>query len=204
MGALPGRRGAAGQVLSAGFGNPPMNLPNFITLARICAVPVIIWMILDRRMEAAFWVAFAAAISDAVDGIVAKRFHMETVLGSFLDPIADKALLVCVYVALGHEGFLPTWLVILVVFRDALIVGGAILFHTLTQSLEMKPLAVSKLNTFTQLVLAVTVVGSEAFGIDTGGIRDILVYVVGATTFASGAVYVVEWTRRAGQMEGEA
>jgi len=178
-----------------------MNIPNLITLARICAVPVIIWMILDRRMEAAFWVAFAAAISDAVDGIVAKQFNMQTVLGAYLDPIADKALLVSAYVALGHEGFLPTWLVILVVFRDALIIGGALLFHTLTQSLEMSPLMISKVNTFAQLVLAVTVVGSEAFGLETSNIRDFLIYVTGTTTFASGATYVVGWTRRAGEME---
>ncbi len=178
-----------------------MNLPNLITLARICAVPVIIWMILDRRMEAAFWVAFAAAASDAIDGIVAKHFNMQTVLGALLDPIADKTLLVSVFVALGHEGFLPTWLVIMVVFRDALIVGGALLFHTLTQSLEMSPLMISKINTFAQLVLAVTILGSEAFGLQTGAIRDVMIYMVGATTFASGATYVVGWTRRAGEME---
>ena len=179
-----------------------MNLANAITLARICAVPVIIWMILDRRMEAAFWVAFAAAVSDAVDGIVAKHFDMRTVLGAFLDPIADKALLVSVFVALGHEGYLPTWLVILVVFRDALIVGGALLFHTLTQSLEMTPLMISKVNTFAQLVLAVTVVGSEAFGLQTGAAQEMMIYFVAVTTFASGATYVVGWTRRAGEMEG--
>jgi len=158
-------------------------------------------MILDRRMEAAFWVAFAAAVSDAIDGIIAKQFNMQTTLGAFLDPIADKALLVCVYVALGHEGFLPTWLVILVVFRDALIVGGAMLFHTLTQSLEMTPLMISKVNTVFQLVLGVTVLGSEAFGLETSTIRDILIYATALTTLASGATYVVGWTRRAGEIE---
>ncbi|MDP6926510.1 MAG: CDP-alcohol phosphatidyltransferase family protein, partial [Rhodospirillales bacterium] len=111
-----------------------MNLPNSITLARLFCVPVVVWLILVDRMGAAFWVSFAAAISDAIDGIIAKRFRMETVLGGFLDPIADKALLVCVYIALGYEGYLPEWVVILVVFRDALIIGGALLFHTLTQS----------------------------------------------------------------------
>ncbi|MDD9876290.1 MAG: CDP-alcohol phosphatidyltransferase family protein [Magnetovibrio sp.] len=179
-----------------------MNIPNAITLSRICAVPVIVWLILDRRMDVAFWLALAAALSDALDGIVAKRFKMETVLGAFLDPIADKALLVCAYVALGHEGYLPFWLVILVVFRDALIIGGAILFHTLTQSLEMSPLMISKINTVAQLVLAVTVVGSEAFGLQIDAARQGLIYLVGATTFASGAVYVVSWTRLAGEIEG--
>ncbi len=178
-----------------------MNIPNLVTLGRICAVPVIIWLILDRRMESAFWVALAAAISDAVDGIIAKRFNMQTTLGAYLDPIADKALLVSVYIALGHEGFLPTWLVILVVFRDALIVGGALLFHTLTQSVEMTPLMVSKVNTVLQLILGLTVVGSEAFGLDATAVRDPLIYATGLTTLISGATYVVGWTGRAGKIE---
>ena len=178
-----------------------MNIPNLVTLGRICAVPLIIWLILDRRMEVAFWVALAAAVSDAVDGIIAKRFNMRTTLGAYLDPIADNALLVSVYIALGHEGFLPTWLVILVVFRDALIVGGALLFHTLAQSLEMTPLMVSKINTVLQLILAVSVVGSEAFGFDVKAVHDPLIYATGLTTLVSGATYVVGWTRRAGKIE---
>ena len=152
-------------------------------------------------MEAAFWVALVAAISDAVDGIIAKRFNMQTTLGAFLDPIADKALLVSVFIALGHEGFLPIWLVILVVFRDALIVGGALLFHTLTQSLEMTPLMVSKVNTVLQLILGVTVVGSEAFGLDTAAVRDPLIYATGLSTLVSGATYVVGWIGRTGEIE---
>mgnify|MGYP001588279825 FL=1 len=179
-----------------------MNLPNAITLARLFVVPVIVVMILDGRMEAAFWLALCAAVSDAIDGIVAKQFNMETVLGAYLDPIADKALLVCAYIALGHEGYLPMWLVVAVVSRDVLIVGGALLFHTLTQSLEMTPLMVSKVNTAAQLILAVVVVGSEAFGIHSSGIRDMLVYVVGATTLVSGATYVIGWTRLAAEIEG--
>jgi cardiolipin synthase (CMP-forming) len=178
-----------------------LNLPNSITLVRLFCVPVVVWLILEDRMAAAFWVSLAASLSDAIDGIIAKRFHMETVLGGFLDPIADKALLVCVYVALGHEGYLPIWLVIMVVFRDALIIGGAILFHTLTQNLTMNPLMVSKINTVAQLILAVVVLASAAFGLNDLPLRQVLVYVVAATTFASGAAYVVGWTRLASEME---
>jgi cardiolipin synthase (CMP-forming) len=178
-----------------------VNLPNAITFARLFCVPVVVWLILVDRMSAAFWLALAAALSDAVDGIIAKRFDMETVLGAFLDPIADKALLVCIYVALGHEGYLPVWLVILVVFRDVLIVGGAILFHTLTQSLTMKPLMVSKINTVTQLFLAVVVLAAAAFSLDDTALRPILIYVVAVTTLASGTAYVISWTRLADEME---
>ena len=178
-----------------------MNIPNIVTLWRICLVPVIILLILDRQMEMAFWVTLTAAISDAVDGIIAKQFNMQTTLGAYLDPIADKTLLVSLYVVLGYEGFVPTWLVIVVVFRDVLIIGGALLFHTLTLSLEMSPLKISKINTLTQLILGVTVLGCEAFSLDTIAISTPLIYVTGLTTLFSGACYVASWTRRAGEIE---
>ncbi len=165
------------------------------------AVPVIVWLILDGRMETAFWVALAAALSDAADGIIAKKFNMETVLGGFLDPIADKAMLVCVFLTLGYIGQIPTWLVILVVFRDVLILGGALLFQTLTQSLTMTPLMVSKVNTFAQLVLCLVVLAAEGFAVGLGIIREVLVYTVGMTTFVSGIAYVAIWTRRAAEIE---
>ena len=178
-----------------------MNIPNMVTLCRICAVPAIILLILDGRMEAAFCVTLAAALSDAVDGIIAKQFNMQTTLGAYLDPIADKALLVALYLALGYEGFFPTWLVVLVVFRDALIIGGALLFHTLTSSLEMNPLKISKLNTVMQLVLGVMILGSEAYGLNLNFISDPLIYLTGFTTLISGVYYVGVWTRRAGEIE---
>jgi cardiolipin synthase len=178
-----------------------LNLPNAITLSRLFCVPLVVWLILVDRMGAAFWVSLAAGLSDAVDGIIAKRYRMVTVLGGYLDPIADKALLVCVYVALAHQGHLPVWLVILVVFRDALIIGGALLFLTLTQTLSMKPLMVSKVNTVMQLMLAVVVLASSAFGIDDSPIRSALIFGVAATTLVSGAAYVVNWTRLAAEME---
>ncbi len=178
-----------------------MNLPNAITLARLFCVPLVVWLILVDRMAAAFWVSLAAALSDAVDGIIAKRWRMITRLGGYLDPLADKALLVCIYVALAHQGYLPVWLVIMVVFRDALIIGGALLFMTLTQTLDMKPLMVSKLNTVAQLVLAVVVLAATAFGIDDSAVRPVLIFCVAATTLASGAAYVVGWTRLAAEME---
>ena len=126
---------------------------------------------------------------------------METVFGAFLDPIADKALLVGVYLTLGNEGLLPTWLVILVVFRDILIVGGALLFQTVTQSLTMQPLMISKVNTFMQLVLAIGVLWTQAYGIGDGIVLDLMGYIVAVTTFWSGVLYVVTWSRRATVME---
>ncbi len=178
-----------------------MNIPNLITLCRLAAVPLVIWLILDDDMMIAFWVFFAAALSDAADGIIAKQFDMETVFGAFLDPIADKALLVGVYLTLGHVGILPTWLVILVVFRDILIVGGALLFQTVTQSLTMQPLMISKVNTVLQLALVIGVLWTQAYGIGDGIVLDLMGYIVAVTTFWSGVLYVVTWSNRAAVME---
>ncbi|MCH7865379.1 MAG: CDP-alcohol phosphatidyltransferase family protein [Proteobacteria bacterium] len=178
-----------------------MNVPNLITLARLFSVPVVVWLILDGDMLVAFWVFLVAALSDAADGIIAKQFDSETVFGAFLDPIADKALLVSVYLTLGHQGYLETWLVIMVVFRDLVIVGGAILFHTVTLSLTMQPLLISKVNTFMQLVLAIIVLGMEGFKMVDGMAIDIIAYIVVVTTVWSGVGYVVKWSRRAAAME---
>ena len=171
-----------------------MNIPNTISLARLFAVPVIVWLILQQHLVAAFWLSLVAALSDAVDGIVAKHFQSETVLGGYLDPIADKTLLVCGYVTLGHEGYLPVWLVIMVVF------GGALLFQTITSTLNMQPLLISKVNTFCQLVMAVGVLGVAGFAVEDHGLSELMAYIVGTTTLASGGAYVVLWTRRAGQI----
>lgn len=177
------------------------GVPNLITLGRICAVPLVVWLMLQERHLAAFWVFVAAGVSDALDGFIAKRFNAESLIGSFLDPIADKALLVSVYIALGHAGAVPMWLVILVVFRDVLILAGAILFETVTHRLTMTPLMVSKVNTTAQIVLAGMVLADAAFDLTLAPLTEIMVYAVGATTFLSGATYMVIWAKRATAME---
>ncbi len=95
-----------------------MSIPNIITLGRIILVPVIVWAIVSSQMEIAFAIFVIAGVSDAVDGFLAKRFNMTSELGALLDPLADKALLVSIYVALGIWGAVPRWIVILVVSRE--------------------------------------------------------------------------------------
>lgn len=180
-----------------------MSIPNFISIGRLLCVPLTVWLIMGGHMTGAFWLFVAAGASDAVDGFIAKRFNAATELGSYLDPIADKALLVSVYVTLGFTGWLEDWLVIMVVFRDLLILGGAILYHMVTQNLSMQPLYISKVNTACQIALAIAILGSSGLDIDLEWIVDILVYVVTATTFVSGAAYVVTWSRRAAALEDQ-
>ena len=176
-------------------------LPNLISLARLLAVPLAVWLILTDKFTAAFWLFVFAGVSDALDGFIAKHFGVRTMLGGYLDPLADKALLVSVYVALGYRGHIEIWLVILVVFRDVLIVGGAILYHTLTHSLKMQPLFISKLNTFAQIAFAAVLLARLGLAFDDRGLVDILVHVVAATTFLSGAAYLAIWGWRIARMD---
>lgn len=159
-------------------------------------MPLAVWLMLGDHFTAAFWLFIAAGVSDALDGFIARHFSKRTKLGGYLDPIADKTLLVSVYVTLGLRGHIEDWLVILVVFRDLLIIGGAILYQLVTQSLRMQPLFISKLNTLAQIMLAGFVLAQLAYGIADERILTLMVHVVAATTFLSGAAYVVTWSWR--------
>ena len=128
-----------------------MSIPNLITLARILLVPVVVWAIASNQMLFAFLLFAAAGVSDAVDGFLAKRFGMASELGAYLDPLADKVLIVSIYVSLGIVDALPRWLVILVVSRDLLIVGGVMFSWLIGRPVSVKPHPVSKLNTAAQL-----------------------------------------------------
>lgn len=190
MGAYP--------AIGAGAGLPSgiaLSIPNLITLGRILLVPIVVWAISQGLMWVAFVLFLAAGVSDAVDGFLAKRFNMTTVLGAYLDPLADKALIVSIYVTLGINGLIPRWLVILVVSRDILIIGGIMLSWVLGTPLKIKPLLVSKLNTVAQIVFACAVLGSLGFGIEIPLVNLVLTGLVAALTSLSVAAYVAEWIR---------
>jgi cardiolipin synthase len=170
------------------------NLPNLITLARLLSVPLTIWLILEERYGAAFWVFIVAGLSDALDGYIAKRFDRRTRLGAMLDPAADKALLTGVYVTLGVVGQLPAWLVVLVVLRDLLIVLGFALIHATAAPRWFAPLYISKINTLVQLGLVAFVL-ARGIGIEAELVKWPLIAAAAATTVLSGLAYLVRWTR---------
>jgi cardiolipin synthase len=182
----------------SGFG---LNLPNLITLARLLSVPLTIWLILTEDYAIAFWVFVCAGASDALDGYIAKRFDCRTQLGALLDPIADKALLASVYVGLGLAGLLPNWLVILVVFRDVMIVGGYVLIQTTAAPRHFDPLYISKINTMAQISLIAFVLARLAFDIADGEVTRLLVAVTAVTTVLSGVSYLVRCARALGGAE---
>jgi len=172
-----------------------MNLPNYISLARLLSAPVGIWFILNGSLADAFWLFLIAGVSDAIDGFVAKRFNSRSELGALLDPIADKALIVSMVVTLGLAGYLPNWLVILVVFRDVLIIGGFILMQFAAEPLNARPLMISKVNTALQIVLVGWTLAHLGLNVADRNLTAILIDAVAATTVLSGAVYLVRWMR---------
>ena len=178
-----------------------LNLPNLISFARLLSVPLTVWLIFYEIHLAAFWVFVVASISDAADGFIAKKFQLQTELGRYLDPLADKALLVSVFITLGHVGLMYAWLVILVVFRDVLIICGAVLSHLRDQKLSMRPKLVSKINTTVQFILVATVMFMSGEGISNALITDMLAYLVATTTLLSGAAYVISWGQQAVELE---
>jgi cardiolipin synthase len=172
-----------------------VTIPNLISLGRLFLVPLAIWLIVSGDSVGAFWAFILAGVSDGVDGFLARQFNMRSNLGAYLDPLADKALLVSIYVTFAVLGDIPVWVTILVVTRDVLIIGGVILASLLGQPIAMHPRVVSKLNTVAQIVLAGLVLGDLAFSPDLSILRRIMVFVVGVFTTASAVVYVVDWGR---------
>ncbi len=177
------------------------TVPNIITIARLIAVPVIVWLFLVDKVTIAFWLFIGAGVSDAIDGYLAKRLDARSVLGSYLDPLADKLLLIAVFMLLGRGGFIPLWLVILIVARDAALMGISTLVVRKDRKTAMHPLMISKLNTMLQIVLAGLVLARLGLGFpDIGVGHDILVYAVAVTTTLSGIAYL--WRMHTGSPTG--
>jgi cardiolipin synthase len=171
------------------------SLPNLITLGRLVLVPVAIEMIASQAWTGAFIVFVVAGLSDAIDGTLARRLALRSELGAVLDPLADKALLVSIYVALAVAGVVPAALTILVVSRDVMIVGAVLISWVLGKPMEIKPVQISKLNTTAQIVFAGLVLGAQAFGLTLSMWFDAGLAIVAGLTLASTAVYLAQWLR---------
>jgi cardiolipin synthase (CMP-forming) len=180
-----------------------VNLPNLITLGRLLTVPITVYLMMQSAYLAAFILFLLAGASDALDGYLAKRNNQTTELGAILDPLADKALLVGVYVTLGLQGNLPNWLVVLVVFRDVLIIGGVIVLFLVRLEVRMRPLIISKINTATQIGLAAIVLAELGLTLNIMGLVEAIVYLAGFTTVISGASYMVSWSRQMAGIEDD-
>jgi cardiolipin synthase (CMP-forming) len=172
-----------------------MTIPNLITIARLIIVPIVIVMIMQQRWSTAFVLFVVAGISDGVDGFIARKFDMRSEFGAYIDPIADKALLVSIYVTLAIVGAIPGWLAIVVVSRDVMIVAAVLLSWVMSRPVEIKPLLVSKLNTAAQIAFAAFALAANAFGVDLAGLEEVAMVLVATLTIASAGAYLGGWLR---------
>ena len=182
----------------------PRDIPNLITAFRFLLVPPLVILLLNERFGAALILFGVAGFSDGLDGYLAKRYGWTSRLGELMDPLADKLLLVSSFVTLGWLGWIPLWLVVLVVLRDLIIVGGAIVFHMHVEHIEAAPSMISKLNTLAQILLVLAVIFSQAIHSLPALLMELLIYTVLVTTAWSGFDYVWIWGRKAWFKRGKA
>lgn len=174
-----------------------MNLANALTLMRALLAPLLAYLLLERNFPVALGTFLLAGLSDAMDGFVARHFGQITRLGAFLDPFADKLLIVAAVVPLAVIGRLPWWLVLLIVARDGVIVVGALAYRGLTGQLEMAPTLLSKLNTFLQVCLILLVLLDAAGWVEGEGMLSVAFLLAAAVTVGSGAQYIWLWALKA-------
>lgn len=174
-----------------------MNLPNLITISRLLLTPYIVWLLLIESYFLGFIFFLISGISDALDGFIAKRFNQKTLLGSYLDPIADKFLIVSAIVLLGYNGYVPVWLIIIIVSRDIAIFGAVIISWMLGTNLRIEPLIISKINTFLQLfyiVMTFAVILNNEFLTELIlSIHDVTTYLIAVSTILSWLFYLRVW-----------
>src|SRR5687768_1845084 len=170
-----------------------VNVPNLITLVRLALVPVIAYLLWRGEYGYALIVFLSAAISDFLDGVIARTFDQRSALGAALDPIADKLNMFVATVALAWQGLLPLWLAVAIVLRDIVIVSGALAYRAAIGKIEIAPTMLSKVNTFIEFGVLLTVMANAAMWIDAAGWLPAIFVLVFVTVVASGAQYVWVW-----------
>lgn len=176
---------------------PWSQLPNLICVLRIAMIGPTIFALLDGHYgTATIWVCLAG-FSDGLDGFLAKRFNWQSRIGGLIDPLADKLLLLSIFICLAYLQLVPVALVVIVIARDLIIVSGGFAYNLLIGPVQPEPSRVSKLNTGTQLLFVTATIARQVFP----GVPAILITTVGAavlvTSVVSGLDYVIRWGRRA-------
>lgn len=173
------------------------NLPNVITLLRLAAVPVVAWLILQQRWEAACWLFLAAAVSDGIDGLLARWLNQMTQIGAALDSVADKALGVVTLVLLTQAGAIPLWVTLAILLRDSIIVLGALSYRGMAGHLEIHPTWLGKTHMFAEFALLALVLADLAQVLKLGEWLTPLFVAVFAIAVVSGVQYVWIWGAKA-------
>ena len=174
-----------------------MNLPNYITLARVVLVPFFINFMIYGYYGAALAVFVVACVTDALDGMIARLTNQKTELGAFLDPLADKLLIISAFVTLALLGMLPIWLVLIVVSRDVILVLGSLVLYFMGHQFKSRPSIFGKLTTVLQLLVVTFSLGLKTFGYEMEWLP-VLHWTTAAFTLVSGVQYVVRGTKIVG------
>ncbi len=174
-----------------------LNIPNVLTLARIILTPFIVFAILENQPVMALILMGIAGLTDMLDGAIARYFNQRSTVGAFMDPLADKLMLISTIVTLHMIDQIPLFLFLAVVFRDIIIMFGAIAYEMVTHQLEMQPSMTSKITTFFQITLVLTVLGEMAWQIPGEPFQQITIWLTFAFTCISGVQFMVVWTRKA-------
>ncbi len=172
-------------------------LPNLISIIRLIAVIPIVYLLIRHEFGLALGLFMVAGLSDGLDGYLAKRYGWQSRLGGLLDPLADKILLICCFLVLGAQGLIPLWLVLAAIFRDLVIVSGALLYHYGIGEIEARPILSSKLNTAVQIMLVVAVILDSGLYDLPAGLIQALGWICLFTITLSGIQYVWIWGRKA-------
>lgn len=176
-----------------------MNIPNLLTLFRILLVPIFVILLIYGQTFYAFLVFMIAGVTDALDGFIARVFRQKTVLGAYLDPIADKLLLVSSYIVLAIISIIPPWLAVLVISRDIFILTGVAILFLNHKSFEIRPTLLGKVSTFFQLT---TIVIALSVALPLLALQPFLtgsIYLSAALTILSGFHYAFIWVRQMGE-----
>lgn len=177
------------------------DIPNLITMMRLLLVVPVVWLLFSEEYGWALILFGVAGFSDGLDGYLAKHYGWSSRLGSLLDPLADKLLLVSCFLVLGAQRLIPWWLVGIVILRDIVIITGALLYHFQVERLARgEPSLASKLNTLAQILLVVGVLFHYGFRALPQEFLVALVWAVTLTVIWSGAGYLWTWGRRAARV----
>lgn len=172
-----------------------MTIPNALTLLRFCLIPLTVVLIQEREFQIAFLVFVLAGLTDAVDGFIARRFNQQSELGAYLDPLADKMLIAASFVALFAVQAMPYWLVVLVIFRDVMIVGAVAIAWLLNNPIPIEPLLISKCNTAAQISAVAFTLAAGSFLVAPAMSHLVVHLVVALLTVLSVGAYFVKWFR---------
>lgn len=171
------------------------KIPNILSILRIVLIPLVAWLILFDFFLYALITTIFIAISDFLDGFIARKFEAQSEIGSYLDSIADKAFIISAYMLIGTQELLPIFVIIIVISRDIIIMGAFCLSFAMNQKLDINPTGLSKINTFFQFILVILVLAENIIEFNSiyKYVIDFIMYLVIATTIVSLLIYIKRW-----------